>query len=319
MPSTVNGIGTWYYGALLEAEPENTNLKYPLARITSDPQAAERLLNEAVTGSSPSAYGYHGLAYQRLVEGGFREAYELAVRARELAPENELFSYVEEHALLALRRFDVLLERNEARLAENPLDGETAAQLVRLHVAAGDLGRAEEVIETFLQEGGAQNADMWRTYLQGVYQLGAGNWKDFRESLDASAEPRDQYQKALVRGDHAGGIEALTESGEQTALDHMLVYLAAVRAKDHNLAEPQLDAAVEMLSVSSPEEKTLAACIAGEKPPSAALALALEPKTKAVALAVLASRYGDGRVRQLAWKLNYDLSFEKHFLDRIGF
>ena len=75
---------------------------------------------------------------------------KLARRAQDLEPDNTLFSYAENEALLALRRFDVLIEETDRALEESPYDGNSVAQAVRLHVAAGERQRAQEIIDAFV-------------------------------------------------------------------------------------------------------------------------------------------------------------------------
>ena len=306
------------YRERLAADPTNNELKYLLARVTPELDASQEMMGASVQGASPSAYGFHGLAYQELIEGRFEEAYRLAMSAREIDPDNNLFAYVEEHALLALRRYAPLLERREATLEENPLDGDAAADVIQLAIASGDRARAKAVIENTIAELSEEDSDaVWEPYLEAVYHLGTGDFEAFRERSALVEGARFQFQRELSSGAYPSAIEALTASGEQTGEDHLLVYLAAARARDRAFAETQLELAVALLSAGGREERKLAQCLLGNESPSAALRLALEPATKVVGLAVIAQRFGDARARRLARKLNYELHFDRHYLDTV--
>ena len=255
------------------------------------------------------------------MEGRFQEALGLAERALEIAPENALFHYVEEESLLALGRFDLLIERAEAAREQDLQNGDIATQLVLLHVAAGDEARARAVADDYVsqfKESEVEVATQWRHYLDATYHLGSGDASAFAQNIVAIEGARYQYQDAMVRGDYRSGMEALAAAGEQTAVDHLLVSLAATRADDRETAETELEAAIDELSKSTTEDRLLARCLNGELPSSRASRLDVEPATKSVALAVLSTRTGDVQLRRLARALNYQLSFERYWLQRLG-
>ena len=308
------------YRSLLDAEPDNADLQYLLARVSPDPDTAERLMRASAESDPPSAYGVHGLAYQRVTEARFEEALKLARRAQDLEPDNALFSYAENEALLALRRFDGSIEETDHALEENPYDGNSVAQAVRLHVAAGERQRAQEIIDAFVQllTETEEDAELWRTYLDSLYHLGSGNWKAYQEITSTVEEPRWQYHAALVAGDIQAALEALAET-EIAAYDHLIVYIAARRAGEPNLAEQELQAAIAAMSEGTMDERALARCLRGDAPRDIMLKLGVQPGMKAIALAALAVQSGDARLRQLGRKLNYQLTFERYYLDRVVF
>ena len=245
---------------------------------------------------------------------------KLARRAQDLEPDNALFSYAENEALLALRRFDVWIEETDRALEENPNDGNNVAQAVRLHVAAGERQRAQEIIDAFVQllKETEEDAESWRTYLDSLYHLGSGNWKAYQEITSTIEEPRWQYHAALVAGDIQAALEALADT-EIAAYDHLIVYIAARRAGEPNLAEQELQTAIAALSEGTMDERVLARCLRGDAPRHIMLKLGLQPGMKAIALAALAVESGDARLRQLGRKLNYQLTFERYYLDRVVF
>ena len=63
----------------------------------------------------------------------------------------------------------------------------------------------------------------------------------------------------------------------------------------------------------------LATALRGDAPRHIMLKLGLQPGMKAIALAALAVESGDARLRQLGRKLNYQLTFERYYLDRVVF
>ena len=306
------------YRDLLDAEPHNPDLQYLLARVTPDPDAAERLMRAAAANDPPSAYAVHALAFQRVTEARFEEALKLARRAQKLEPDNALFSYAENEALLAFRRFDALIEETAAVLEQSPYDGNSVAQMVRLQVASGHKQRGQEVIDNFVQllDDAEGDGELWRTYLDSLYQLGSGDWKGFQQTTATLEEPRSQYQAAVAAGDISTALAAL-EFAEGTPYDHLIVFIAARRAGERDVAENELQTAISALSEGSMEERILARCLAGEAPRDITLKLGFQPDAKAIALAALAVQSGDARLQQLGRKLNYQLTFERYYLDRV--
>ena len=53
--------------------------------------------------------------------------------------------------LLALGRFDTLIEQTEAALEANPYDSNNVAYAVRLYVAAGQRKRAGDAIDAYVK------------------------------------------------------------------------------------------------------------------------------------------------------------------------
>lgn len=308
------------YRILLDAEPDNSDLRYLLARVTPDADAAERLLRTAAESDPPSAYSIHSLAYQRITEARFEEGLTLARRARKLEPDIALFTYAEDEALLALRRFDDSIEQAEAAIADNPYDGNTNAHAVRLFVAAGQPERAQQTIDTFtaLLDKESGEAELWRNYLGALVALASGEWKRFQEGIGTIDEPRSQYQAALLAGDMAQALSSL-EAAENSPYDHLILYIAMRRANEPELAHKELQTAIEALSEGTMEERSAARCLSGEAPRATILRLALQPDGKAVVLAALVTQSGNARLRALARKLNYGLTFERYYLDRVVF
>ena len=213
----------------------------------------------------------------------------------------------------------MLIEETERALEENPYDGNRVAQAVRLHVASGERQRAQEIIDAFVQlKEPEEDAEQWQTYLDSLYHLGSGNWRAFQESTSTIEDPHWQYQAAVANGDIVAALDAL-EAKESTAYDRLIVYIAARRAGEPNLAEDELQTAVAALSEGTMEERILARCLAGDMSPDIMLKLGLQPDTKAIALAALVVQSGDARLRQLGRKLNYQLIFERYYLDRVVF
>jgi tetratricopeptide (TPR) repeat protein len=305
------------YRGMLGAEPDNPDLMYLCARVTPDPDAAEELLRKATSSGRPSAYGFHGLSFQRLVEGRFEEAVELSRRAQELDPENAAFSYSEDEALLALRRYDVLLERNQVLRNQDPMNGEYVAEAVRLLVAKGDKKRARELIDTYMHELYETESDTaaWKNYLESLYHLGSREWKSFIERASASDQPRFRFQSELARGNHRAAIVAVSEASEASASDYFLAYLSARGTNDREAAEEYLSAAIELLSQRTVEERLLAECLKGAAPLDPMLKVSIVPELKSIGLAVLAERTGDARLRRLAKELSYQLTFERYYVD----
>jgi hypothetical protein len=311
-----------YRGSLVK-EPDNSDLLYLVARIEADPLQAQALLERSMAMDPPSAYGYHGLAYQRLAGGEFEAALSLAQQALAQMPDEASFRVVEEEALLALGRYDELIERRHEAWKADPDGAEAVLQLIQLHAAAGNPEAAEAVIREELaasaEEGGEEDGQ-WGAYLQANRAYVEGDLPTFVARAEESQSLA--LEVAFVENDLAT-LEVLLGEEGATPEQHLLAYLLARRSGEAERAAAQLQAAVALLRDGDAEDRRLAEFLnlpegsGGRLPsPETVRALPVEPLRKAAVLAVLAARHPTraGELRALAQRLNYQLGFPRRTL-----
>ncbi len=314
------------YAALLAADPDNSRLLYLAARLDLDLGSTIARLDRAIELDPSNSWAYNSLAYQKAALGQFAEALPLVVEARRLMPDNLTFQTFEAELMVANQHYEPLLEANLQQQEADPLNGELVAQEILLRVANGEPSTAEARVETFLQAlTSAPDAEawgdpeQWRAYLQAMVSRGRGDLATFGELMGKIEGPWGVFQSAFARGAMAEAAEALTESGNLTVENHLLIYLGANKAGETELAEQHLHAAIEQFGQGDQEQRAIARRLAGESPDIDFLRLGLSPASKSICLAALAVRDSKNRraYRELARTLNYQLDFPKLELDRL--
>ena len=69
--------------------------------------------------------------------------------------------------------------------------------------------------------------------------------------------PRTQYQAAIVSGDVAGAVKSRA-AAEPSPFDHLVIYIAARRARERETADVELRAAIDALVNGTLEERIAA-------------------------------------------------------------
>jgi len=312
------------YEALLRAEPDESRLHYLRSRVELDQAPREALLRRAIELEETNAYAQFGLAYSLLASGQGEEALPLATRAEELQPGKESFRALAKTALLANGKYEELLARvNTLRQAE-PLNGQLAAEAVNLLSALGRDDEVDVLITAVVRSladpvGGAGWGDHeeWNNYLRSVALQARGDVEAFVAHQEGAKWWRGAFQGALMRGDAAAAAAALEAEEDGTAEEHLLVFLAALRAGDGELARREREAATGLLALGNQEAQILAAALAGRPVDVDVTTLTLDPERKVVALIALAriDRRRASSYLRLARQLNYHLGFPRLFLD----
>ncbi len=312
------------YRAMLDAEPESSELLYLTARLETDAAAVDRLLDQAIAADRSNGYAYNSLAYHRLARGEFAAALAMNAKALAAMPDNPSFRFNEENALLATGRYDELLRRNLEAQTAAPEDGELVAEEIRLRSALGQgeeaAARVEAWVERLRSEQGAESAVGWNEYLGAIAAHAGGDLAAFGEQIGELEGPLYDYQAALARGAMSDAEAALELAEGSDATSYLLAYLGAVRSGERQLAERLLARGIEGLRQEGQAERLLADGLAGSAPAGTDfLGLGLDPHTKAIALAALALR-DPGRAatyRRLARRLNFRLAFPRLYLERM--
>ncbi|MCP3959532.1 MAG: hypothetical protein GY719_16920 [bacterium] len=313
------------YAGLLDAEPESSRLLYLASRIDADPDRAEARLRRAIELDPENAWAFGSLAYHALSSGRASDAQPLIQEARRLMPDSRSFKAIGDDVARATGRYQPLLEENLAQQQDRPLDGNLVATEILLRSAAGQGEQAAARVAPFLEqlesadpaEGWGEPAE-WRPYLEAVVSHGRGDLAGYGERIGQVTG--HAFQAALISGALSEAGQALTDSGQPTAENHLLMFLAASRAGDKALAGQHLTAAIEVLSQGLQEQRVFADALAGEAPPELdLLRLPLDPATKSIGLAAMAVRdpARAASYRRRARQLNFRLGFPRLYLEKM--
>ena len=316
------------YQSMLRAEPDDSRALYLASRVGLDPERSESLLRRAIELDPSNAWAFNSLAYHKLVSGELSEALPLVRQARQLMPEKPGFQAFEVEIVLANRRYRELLDQNLEQQEERPLDGSLVTQEILLRSASGQREQAAACVDDFIERLGGVAANdrrwedptQWRLFLEAMVTYGRGDLEAFGTQIGQIGGPWNAFEAALAGGAMSAADEALTESGQLTADNHLLIYLGASRAGQADLADRHLRSAIELLGQGLPAQRALAQGLAGEAPAGLDfLRLAFDPSSKAVTLAALALRDPARGLayRRLATKLNFQLGFPRLYLERM--
>lgn len=318
------------YVHLLANDPNNASLAYLAGRVVAQKEA-EKLFWQAANANPPCGYGFHALAYARLMNGQFQEALALSRRALAIESDCAGFAYVRHESLLALRMLDLLLAANKSDREQNPLDGDLVAQQVIFLVLAGDDKGAKSAIELFhrrltqgevIDQSDKQNdliskersgdSDQWLLYLTALATYCRGDVLGYAQQIAHLEGPRWRYESAACLQQFQG-LESASDSEELGYDSHLTLFLAARLADDDAVASHHLIQAIELLKLGTGAHRKVAAWLNGDEEMMLSEALGLEgyvseKRLLLTTLAVQFPRYGNQLCR-MARRLNYDPIF----------
>ena len=309
------------YSAYLEKEKDNKALYYLLSRTLLDPKEAEKLLIKSIEGNDPCPYGYYGLAYQKLSDGDYEQAFFYAQKAIEALPEQDSVNMVWEEALWAQGEYDLLLEKNKQQQRLNPYDGASIAQEVCLYMAKGDLDSAKNTISTFINRISSLDSDVsksWEKYLNGVLAYCSGDVTKYVNSIEELESSQFTFEKAFIKGDFDNASKIAVDN-DFVATYFLLLYLA-----DNNpdSASRYLQQAIDKFKKGDKTDQLLADYLSGERSfdLDEVKSIVVLPDTKCIVMAALGKLNPDYQedLYTFAKKLNYKNVFPYHFINRLG-
>jgi tetratricopeptide (TPR) repeat protein len=300
------------YRQLVAETNGDADARYLLARVL-DPDEDLPLLRQAAEGERPSAYAQYSLGYQALAEGEFAEAVRWSERAVRRAPSNPLFQQTYRWALLAAGDSDRLVQDLQTAPKSAAWDFSGAVEKLRAYARKGDKGKARAVIEEAVQAvpaGGAE--DLRRLIKTGLEMTLCCCEHDVAGYLKLAATMPSQpsFVTALLRGnlsEAAGAADA--RRPQEAAVQHGLLYLAALQAGDSKRAEEAWKHLLTALAEGNRHDRRLEAMLAGRQPlrPDRVRRLAVAPQEKRVLAAVAARRAPDHgkELTELARRLDF--------------
>lgn len=324
-PHAEKGLAAEYAALVKETQgaPDALALKAEL----EEGAAAEELLRRAAAAQPPSAYARYALGLAALSAGRFAEAEAEADKAIRLQPHQRRFRDLRKDALLAQRKFALLLETD----APPPAPGAKYADRLRaqlrrvdLLAAMGEAPAAQETRQAILQELPAAQkamAPMLAIALDARTALAKRDEAAYLKAI-GGAEDGKGYAPLLLQGKLAEAAFAL-EGDEEPARRPWrrgLVCLFAQREKEEKIAADQFDDLIDELKKGDRREAAAAALLDSKTPDVAKLkALSLPPAQKGIALRLAAARFPEsaGDLLPLARQLNFALDEDALLLQRL--
>jgi tetratricopeptide (TPR) repeat protein len=315
------------YAKYLAAEPDNTALKYLLARARPMPRAeCLRLHREACEGEPPCAYAYNALALHHLTQGRPSEALPLATRACELLPGNAAFIKSRRMAHKATGSWTAVLETIERDPQGAPATVDDMADQFSAFAALGKplkeiQNRARKDLAVWRRDGVEPDTiDAWFAVIRADTAYIQGDLETFYDYA-ADINPWYSLGIAITQGDLETTIEAFEGIEDPAPSTMLLMYLLADKKGDAQAGEFLASAVEAFRQLGSPFQLTVAACFAGEKPcvPEDLILYGEPLDDMATILTALGVRFPEHQeyffVRARA--LNYDLRFPHRFLAEI--
>jgi hypothetical protein len=234
---------------------------------------------------------------------------EQAVR---LAPRNPHIQKGYDRALLAAGRYDQLLQQlqNRPNVSGNQL--ETLLEQARVYAIKGDQAKLQAAITEASGLLPAPQRDEFRKQFEvGVHLLLCYAKHDVPGYLKLVSEVPElaPFPPALLRGKLQDAARTVAPDNDQAIVQHALLYLAALEARNQKLADAQFQALLADLSKGRPPLRFLGEMLSGRKPldRDSVLHLLIDAEQKRVLLAVAAKRSQESATEflKLARKLDF--------------
>lgn len=312
------------YGKLLDNEPENKSLQFLLGEVLTDRRQADIQLKESISGDGPSPYGYNAIAYRLLSMGRFQEALKNIRIAIDLDPENLVFRNQYYTTLQATDNCDELIRLYRESQSVNPENFSWIEGEAILLTITGRLEEAQKRLKAWLAKNKGnfsdealiavgKSMDIQFSYL-------SGDLVEYGRLAKGASDATYRFQYCVSYGEPAEP-NCVDQIKAESPYALLLLYMSQYLAGDTEAAEKYLVNAVDYIGAQNRQGKVIAAALCGLEEPDAEsiCELAMEPKTKAIALTAMGLRYPSQKERyfELAWKLNFDRSFPYLFLKAV--
>ncbi|HEV3081824.1 MAG TPA: tetratricopeptide repeat protein [Gemmataceae bacterium] len=299
------------YRKLVAETNREPDALYLLGRVEGAGKG-EELVRQAATAKPPSAYALYSLGFRALAQGQYPEAVKWTEKAIELAP-NNLLSRHYDAALFAAGQYDRLLDHLKPRPGDVEENLQVLMQRLQVLAAKGDRDKARATIEQAVQSISGPDAQAERPVVRaGMEMVLSCCTNDVQGFLKQAAQIPNMppFEPLLLRGKlEEAATKIIEANADQAALQHALVYLAALKAKKAKLAEQEWQKFLSALAKGDREERRFAAMLATGKAPDLEQVrqAPIDPDIKRVAIAAAAAHSPDRtkELRELAQKLDF--------------
>ncbi|MCK5641161.1 MAG: hypothetical protein KAJ19_10200, partial [Gammaproteobacteria bacterium] len=312
------------YRKLLDNEPENKSLQFLLGSVLTDHRQADIQFKDSINGDNPSPYGYNAIAYRLLSMGSFEEALENIRMAIDLAPENLVFRNQYYTTLQATDNCDELIRLYRESQSANPENFSWIEGEAILLTITGRLQEAQKRLTAWLAKNKGNFSDdaliAVRKSMDIQFSYLSGDLVEYGRLAKEASDATYRFQYCVSCGEPAEP-NCVDQIKTQSPYALLLLYISQHLAGDTEAAEKYLVNAVDYIGAQNRQGKVIAAALCGLEEPDveSICELAMEPKTKAIALTAIGLRYPSQKERyfDLARKLNFDRSFPYLFLKAI--
>jgi hypothetical protein len=239
--------------------------------------------------------GFYAIADDLTARGDFKEALQYLIKAREVDPENPSFRILQEDLLLALEKYDELLDEDTQN---------TPSSRIRNLTFAGYHLEAEEAIIRFSEE----QADLLPR-LNAVRYYAVGNVHDYLACLTDAGDPHVELEKLLHANRITSAHRMLNEDTAHPWWEHLVLYYAAMMQQESDIAVYHLEHALDELDRNDLAYRSTADLLAATQAPDtdALRQVHIRSHEKALLCMALSCRFPDEKERflQLAQQYNY--------------
>jgi tetratricopeptide (TPR) repeat protein len=295
------------YQQLVTETKGEADAVYLLGRADPDPDRSEKVLREAADATPPSAYAMSSLGYRALCEGRFTESVGWFEKALPRLAEKATARPFYYDALLAKGDYDRLLSVLQTDAQLSVWKQKALTDMAWVHAVRGDKEKARKALAQAIQAYPEQLRPSTQQTLEGWLCCWENDVAGFLKK--ASSQVNLSFEVAFLQGDLKKAAELAGRAQHDAGIHHGLLYLAAQRSRDKELADSQWGALLAGLKKGGRDERAFAELLTRgklETTPSYRR-LAVEPRSKRVLLAVLAQRYQEQarEVLPLARKLDF--------------
>jgi len=283
------------YTVLCREHPDQPAHYYLLARTLQDPEKAYPFYEHAEKSGSMQGLGFFAIAEDLAARADFEKALPYVEKALNADPDNPSFDLLHEDVLLALEKYEALLD---AEAHKTPLS------TVRNLTFAGYHMEAEEAIKRFSRE----QTDL-QPRLNAVRYYAVGNVQDYHACLTDAGDPHVELEKLLHADRIASAHRMLTDEKDHPWWEHLVLYYAAMLQQDTDMAAYHLEHAVDDLNRDDYTYRTTAELLAATKAPDidTLRRLHIRPHEKALLCMALSCRFPHEKetLLELAQQYNY--------------
>jgi hypothetical protein len=317
------------YDAMLQKEPENSDLLYLRGRLEPGLKSAFVYYDRAIDANSKNPHPYFAKAFHLAGKGELSAARELCNTAVRLNPNSSRMNQMFYQLRFALREYDALEKESVSILSKSPLNWEHLQRLLEIRVAKGDNAGAAKALKNYQRAVNKETPqDQYQFKLKSRMQLAylTGNFDAFAKdaaALEDQSLRRENLQIAylnLGKMEEAEKLPGIKDTSDGYTC--LLYWLGWLEKGNSQKAAPWLHQAVKKFQASSFDEKIIGELLKNQKPVKNLVNqladLTIDLNSKRILYTAFARLYPSmcRQLLPLAEKLNHLYQFPYHFLKK---
>jgi hypothetical protein len=274
------------YTARCKDHPDEPKGYFLLGRVINNPSDARKFYLFSEKEGGMGGLGYYAIASDLFARGAFAEALPFSIKAIQANPIDIRFQHLHEQTLLALRKYDDLLASKE--LYEN----HSAEKDVLYLTCAGFHREAEEAANRY-SEGSAQRL----SELNAIRYYAVGNMDTYLHNLEEADPATAAFRRFIHENKISQADKMLSESIDHHWSDHLVLYCAALKHTEKDIAEYHLNKVFLGIDPHSTHQKRMAQFLQSKTAPGleAIKELQIEAQEKALLCTILGYRFPEYR------------------------